>query len=311
MKVYHSTDALPVFRKAVLTIGTFDGVHMGHRAIIAQLVQQARAINGESVILTFHPHPRRIVAGGQKEVSLLNTLEEKSLLLEALGVDHLAVVPFTDQFASMTAEEYVALFLVRTFHPSVIIIGYDHRFGRERQGDYRLLERLGIEYGYEVKEIPAHIQDSLAISSTRIRTLLKEGRMEQANQLLGYAYRFSGEVVQGAQRGRTIGYPTANLLLTEKDKLVPADGVYAVSVLLPDQQKYFGMMNIGFRPTVEGTVRSIEVHLFQFSGDLYGKRVTVECQYFLRPEMRFSSLDALKQQLAQDEAKARSLLMNN
>lgn len=174
-----------------------------------------------------------------------------------------------------------------------------------------MLERLGIEYGYEVKEIPAHIQDSLAISSTRIRTLLKEGRMEQANQLLGYAYRFSGEVVQGAQRGRTIGYPTANLLLTEKDKLVPADGVYAVSVLLPDQQKYFGMMNIGFRPTVEGTVRSIEVHLFQFSGDLYGKRVTVECQYFLRPEMRFSSLDALKQQLAQDEAKARSLLMNN
>lgn len=311
MKVYHSTDAIPVFRRAVLTIGTFDGVHMGHRAIIAQLLQQARAIDGESVILTFDPHPRRIVAGGQKVVSLLNTPEEKSLLLEALGVDHLAVVPFTDQFASMTAEEYVASFLVRTFRPSVIIIGYDHRFGRERQGDYRLLERLGIEYGYEVKEIPAHIQDSLAISSTRIRTLLKEGRMEQANQLLGYAYRFSGEVVQGAQRGRTIGFPTANLLLTEKDKLVPADGVYAVSVLLPDQQKYFGMMNIGFRPTVEGTIRSIEVHLFQFSRDLYGKRVTVECHYFLRPEMRFSSLDALKQQLALDEAKARSLLMNN
>jgi riboflavin kinase/FMN adenylyltransferase len=311
MQVYHSTDTLPVFQRAVLTIGTFDGVHLGHRSIITQLVEQARAIGGKSVILSFHPHPRQIVSGGNKEVSLLNTLEEKTHLLAALGVDHLAVVPFTDQFALMSAEDYVADFLVRHFHPSIIIVGYDHRFGRGRKGDYQLLETLGDRYGYQVNEIPAHIQDSLAISSTRIRTLLREGQVAQANQLLGYAYRFSGEVVSGAQRGRTIGFPTANLRLTEKEKLIPADGVYAVCMTLPDGSRHSGMMNIGYRPTVSGVDRTIEVHLLDFSGDLYGKKVRVDCHYHLRGEQRFPSLDALKQQLEKDKADTRKALDAN
>jgi riboflavin kinase/FMN adenylyltransferase len=311
MQVHTDPSHLPSFRNAVITIGTFDGVHEGHRAILNQLCSTARETDGESVIVTFHPHPR-VVVGRQHRIDLLTTMEERIRLLREEGVDHLVVIPFNDSFAAMEASDYVTDFLVGHFHPKVIIIGYDHRFGKERKGDYRLLEKLAPQHGFRVQEIPEKLLDAAAVSSTRIREALRAGRIAEANANLGYPYFFEGTVVKGDQRGRTIGFPTANIHLDDPDKLVPANGVYAVIVHIPggeiDGGPIKGMMNIGVRPTVDGSHRTIEVNLIDFEGDLYGKKLIVELRSHLREEKKFGSLDELKTQLAADRVHALQVL---
>ncbi len=311
MQVHTDISQLPAFRNAVITIGTFDGVHLGHRQIIDHLRSTAAGIDGESVIITFHPHPR-VVVGSTQRMDLLTTMYERITLLGEQGVDHLVIIPFTEAFAAMPAAEYVEKFLVDHFHPKVLIIGYDHRFGKGRLGDYHLLEDLSARFGYAVREIPEQLLHESAVSSTRIRERLRSGDIAEANAGLGYPYFLEGTVVHGDQRGRTIGFPTANLQMNEPDKLVPADGVYVVSASLTGTDgvvmQLNGMMNIGLRPTVDGKRRSIEVNLFHFDADIYGSTMRVWFHHRLRDEKRFDSLDALKDQLAEDGRKARELL---
>ncbi len=315
MKVYKNIHELPVFTRPVLTIGTFDGVHQGHQQIIQQLLKEANDINGTAVVITFYPHPKQVVAGLGKNqavdasksqpIQLLNSPEEKYELLHQQGIEHIVVVPFDRAFAEQSASAYVKQFLVELFHPHTIIIGYDHRFGNNRDGDYQLLEAEAVNYGFLVKEIPEHILKNVTISSTKIRTALLAGDHETATSYLGYPYFFSGVVVKGNQIGRSIGYPTANIEIENELKLVPANGVYAVRVELKDRNLvYQGMMNIGLRPTVGGTIRAIEVNIFNFDQDIYGARLTITLVKFLRTEIKFNGLDALKQQLVLDERAA-------
>jgi riboflavin kinase/FMN adenylyltransferase len=316
MQVHYHLQELPRFRNAVLTIGTFDGVHTGHQQIINLMLTEAERIGGETVVVTFHPHPRQIIAANQAAVFLLNTPEEKITLLEKYGIDHLVVTPFTEAFSLQSAEAYIADFLVQTFYPHTIIIGHDHRFGKSRSGDFKLLEDQAAAHQYRVKEIPPYMLENSTISSTRVREAIQRGAIEAANAYLGYAYFFSGLVVEGNKLGRTLGYPTANLSIAEQKKLVPGNGVYAVDVALNYAQgdkptkALKGMMNIGVRPTVEGTQRMIEVHLFEFDEEIYGDTLTVFVKKRLRNEQKFMSLDELKAQLAKDKAAALALGMD-
>jgi riboflavin kinase/FMN adenylyltransferase len=305
MQVHRNTDLLPPFRNAVLTIGTFDGVHTGHQQLIAQMKKQAAAVHGETVIITFDPHPRTVI-NAASGIRLINTMDEKIELLATMGIDCLVVVPFTEQFAQLTPEDYISQFLIRHFKPHTLIIGYDHHFGRGRAGNYELLKQKADIYKYELMEIPAHLLDSISVSSTRIREAIGSGDMETANHLLGYTYFFSGEVKEGDKLGRTIGYPTANLGIAEKTKLIPGDGVYAVDVESSDEpdKRYRAMMNIGFRPTVDGSKRVIEVNIFDFDRMIYGRTLKVFVKKFLRPEQKFSGLEALQAQLALDKSRA-------
>lgn len=311
MQVHTDTGVIPPFRNAVVTIGTFDGVHKGHRRIIEQMLRVAAEVDGESVIITFHPHPRMVVGGGNGSPALLTTPEERIGLLSSLGVDHLVVMPFTREFSEMDAEEYVRAFLVRRFRPHTLIIGFDHRFGKGRSGDYLLLERLAPVYGYRVQEIDAQVLNEAKVSSTRIRKALLEGRAAEAAELLGYPYTFSGRVIQGDRRGRGIGFPTANLEKGPEWKLMPADGVYAVRVSIEGMEReegFDGMMNIGVRPTVDGSGRTVEVNLFEFDSDLYGRILRVGVIGRIRDEARFSGLDALRDRLQEDRRQAISML---
>ena len=308
MRIYNNTDQLPSFRQAVITIGTFDGVHTGHARILEQLRQEAARIDGETVIVTFYPHPRKIVKGGSEQILLINTLEEKIQLLSWLQIDNLVIVPFTETFSQLTAEEYIKAFLLAKFHPHTVIIGYDHRFGKGRLGDYHLLEQYSASEGFQLQEIPVHLLDEISVSSTRIREAIQRTDIAAANQLLGYPFFFSGTVVKGDQLGRTLGYPTANLEITNKEKLIPGDGIYAVeAVLLPTDQSLFeaprlkGMMSIGIRPTVGGKLRTIEVNLFDFNEDIYGRELRVFVKKYLRPEVKFDGLPALVEQLGKDK----------
>ena len=301
MLVYRNIDLLPRFRNAVLTIGTFDGVHTGHQQLIAQMKKRAVEINGETVILTFDPHPRTVI-NAASGIRLINTLDEKIELLDASGIDHLVIIPFTEEFAQLSALDYINRFLIHFFHPHTLIIGYDHHFGKGRTGNYALLKEQSAVCNYELLEIPAHLLDSISVSSTRIREAIGMGDMVTANQLLGYPYFFSGEVVEGNKLGRTIGFPTANLVIAEKTKLIPGDGVYAVDVKVSDepQKRYRAMMNIGYRPTVDGSKKMIEVNIFDFDRTIYGETLQVFVKKFLRTEEKFSGLEALKEQLAKD-----------
>jgi riboflavin kinase / FMN adenylyltransferase len=312
MQVHQQTDHLPVFRNAVVTIGTFDGVHKGHQLIIDQMKAEALVIGGETVIITFHPHPRKIIGSRSGKLFLLTTMAERTLLLEQAGIDHLVIIPFTEAFAELDPSIYIKNFLVKNFHPHTIIIGYDHRFGKDRQGDYHLMDELSPTYQYIVKEIDEKVLNEVTVSSTRIREALSSGDLKTANDFLGYPYFFEGEVIPGDKRGRTIGFPTANLRLTNADKLTPANGVYAVQVSFNKDGQLLrkkGMMNIGFRPTVDGLNHSIEVHLFDFNEDIYGKFIQVYVIQRIRDEIKFQGIEALKAQLEKDRKDALEMLL--
>ncbi|MBN8700978.1 MAG: riboflavin biosynthesis protein RibF [Chitinophagales bacterium] len=300
MQIHRDINRLPVFRHAVITIGTFDGVHAGHRQIIERLKQTAAEAGGESVIITFHPHPRKVVSSVITGVRLINTLDERIELLEKTGIDHLVIVPFTDYFANQSADEYIRDFLVARFRPHTIIIGYDHRFGRERSGNYSLLEEKAPQYGYRLMEIPEHLLDSIKVSSTNIRNAILHSNADEANRLLGYTFFFEGEVIHGDKIGREIGYPTANLKSTDDEKIVMGDGIYAVYATV-DGIQYKGMMSIGFRPTVNGRTRVTEVNLFDFDQSIYGKKIRVHVKKYLRSEVKFNGLEELKEQLHRDK----------
>ena len=301
MQIHRDISRLPEFTNAVITIGTFDGVHLGHRQIIDSLKQAAARVHGESVIITFHPHPRKVVSSVITGVRLINTLDERIELLEQTGVDHLVIVPFTDFFANQTAEEYVSDFLVAKFKPHTIIIGYDHRFGKDRSGGYQLMEEKASVYHYTLEEIPEHLLNAIKVSSTNIRNAILHSQVDEANALLGYDFFFEGEVFHGDKIGRTLGYPTANLKSTDEEKIAPGDGIYAVYATV-DGTTYKGMMSIGFRPTVNGKVRVTEVNIFDFAREIYGQTIRVTVKKYLRSEVKFEGLEALKLQLHQDKA---------
>jgi len=303
MQVHRSIDTLPLFNNAVITIGTFDGAHLGHRKIIEALKEGARAAGGESVLITFDPHPRQVIQP-QKPIQLINTLEEKISLLAQTGIDHLVVVPFTPTFADLSAEAYIAEFLIGRFHPHTIIIGYDHHFGKGRTGNFHLLAREADRYQYQLLEIPKYLIDEIGVSSTEIRSAIGNSDIETANRLLGYHYFFDGIVVKGDQLGRTLGYPTANLEYISEEKIRLGHGVYAVDAFI-DADHRKGMLSIGDRPTLENSGEKIEVHLFDWSREIYGERLVVHVRKFLRAQIRFDSLDELKIQMARDEEQSR------
>ncbi|MEP6710950.1 MAG: bifunctional riboflavin kinase/FAD synthetase [Ferruginibacter sp.] len=308
MKVHTDINHLPQFTNAIITIGTFDGVHLGHSLIIEQLLKEAEKINGTAVVITFYPHPKQVIESLKKPLYILNTPEEKYALLHGKAVENIVVVPFDKAFAEQPALNYIKDFLVAKFHPHTIIIGYDHRFGNNREGDYHLLETEALKYDFKVKEIPEHVLQDVIISSTKIREALLGGDIDTAAAYLGYDYFFSGKVVEGNKLGRTIGYPTANLKIEDERKLVPANGVYAVQLEIPNSEfgirNFRGMMNIGTRPTVDGTNRVIEVNIFDFDEDIYGLTIKVILKKWLRSEVKFNGLDALKDQLAMDKINA-------
>lgn len=306
MQVHQSIDSLPFFNIAVVTIGTFDGVHLGHLQIVRALLKEAQRVNGSSVIITFHPHPRKIVQP-ETSLQLINTLNEKIELLEKQGIDHLVVVPFSPAFAALTADDYIKEFLIEKFHPKVIVIGYDHHFGKGRKGNFELLDQQKEHWGYELIEIPQHILDEVNISSTKIRTALLKSDIETANKLLGYDFFFEGKVVKGDQLGRELGYPTANLEYTDSDKIHLGEGVYAVEVLLAGNRKQ-GMLSIGKRPTLNDTIERVEVNIFDFQGDLYGETIRIIVKSFLRPQYKYDTLSALKDQLYKDKVESLKVL---
>jgi riboflavin kinase/FMN adenylyltransferase len=306
LKVYQSLAEFNPLDCAVATTGTFDGVHLGHKKILGQLVQTAHKVGGESVLLTFSPHPR-LVLQPDTELKLLTSLEEKIGLLEQTGLDHLIIHPFTKEFSRTPSLEFVREILVNQIGVKQLVIGYDHHFGRNREGSFDHLKEFGPIYGFEVEEIPALDIDAVNISSTKIRAALTDGNVELAATYLGHPYIIGGEVIKGDQIGRTIGFPTANLDINFQHKLIPADGVYAGYVRL-NGQHHKAMANIGRRPTVGSTRRSVEIHLLDFEGDLYGQHLHFAVGHRLRDVMKFNGLDALKAQLALDKEDALSKL---
>ncbi|MCU7552179.1 bifunctional riboflavin kinase/FAD synthetase [Chitinophagaceae bacterium LB-8] len=306
MKVHSSIESLPQFRNAVLTIGTFDGVHRGHQQIINALKEEAQKIQGETIIITFHPHPRKIV-NSNIALQLINTPEERIQLLEQHQIDHLVVVPFNKSFSELSADDYIKEFLINKFHPHSIIIGYDHRFGKNRIGDFKLLEEKSLVYGYQLIEVPQHVLDEIEISSTKIRNALLEGDVLTANKLLGYDFFFEGKVVSGDKLGRQLGYPTANLEYTDEDKIHLGEGVYAVYVQVEDVLKK-GMLSIGKRPTLHDIKERVEVNIFDFDSDIYGQTIKVIVKKYLRQQEKYPNLDALKAQIDKDKINSLKVL---
>ncbi|MBD1392754.1 bifunctional riboflavin kinase/FAD synthetase [Mucilaginibacter glaciei] len=308
MKIYNNIDDFKAVANAVVTIGTFDGVHIGHRKIIARLKELAAASGGETVILTFFPHPRMILHPEDEEIKLITTMAEKARLLEQMGVDHLIITPFSRDFSNQSAEEYIRDILVNQIGTKKIVIGYDHRFGKDRQGGLEDLLALAPEYGYKVVEIAEQDINDVAISSTRIRKALLEGDIDIANECLGYPFFITGKVIRGDQIGRTLGYPTANLVVEERYKLIPSDGIFAVKVLV-EGKEYKGMAYIGHRPTINGMTRNIEVNIFDFNADIYNKELRMEFLHYVRGDIKFASLDELVVQLGKDKEDVQALLI--
>lgn len=290
----------------VLTIGTFDGVHLGHQKIIERVVATARQEGLLATIFTFFPHPRMVVQH-DKSLKLIHTLEEKKQLLQRLGVDLLVVQPFNEAFAQLTAEEFVSTILVQHLNVKKVIIGYDHRFGRNRTANISDMRLFGEKYGFAVEEISVQEVDEVSVSSTKIREALNKGDVTTAEHYLGTPYSLTGTVVHGLKLGRTLGYPTANIQVTEDYKLIPKDGVYAVYSYI-GERKVYGMMSIGKNPTIEGKGASIEVYFFDFNGDLYDRELTIYFVKYLREERKFSSVALLKKQLQDDETTARKAI---
>ena len=306
MKIFHSIQSFSANKKTVVTIGTFDGVHLGHQKILKQITKNAHDLNCESLVLTFFPHPRMVLQE-DTEMKQLNTLNEKIELLENLGVDNLVIHPFNKDFSRLTAEEFVKEVLVDVFKIKKIIIGHDHRFGRNRTANIDDLITFGATYGFEVEQISAEEINEVSISSTKIRNALLDGNVELASTYLGYHYSLTGIVSKGKQLGRTIGYPTANIKIEENYKLVPSNGVYIAKSIINGKTIY-GMMNIGTRPTVDGTTQTIEINFFDFNGDLYSQPITVLLLKRMRSEQKFESIDALKTQLEIDKTTAKEYI---
>ncbi|KQS28040.1 bifunctional riboflavin kinase/FAD synthetase [Dyadobacter sp. Leaf189] len=300
MKIYHSLDSFSKLEYGVVTSGTFDGVHLGHQKILSRLLEICRRTGGESVVLTFWPHPRTVVSEDSQSLQLLSTVEEKIELFAQLGIHHLAIVPFTRAFSELSSDEFIQQILVDKIGTKKLVIGYDHRFGRNREGSFEFLQENCSKYGFEVEEILRADIENMAISSSRIRKALITGHIDEANELLGRAYTLSGTVVKGKQLGRTIGFPTANVHLHESYKLVPMNGVYVIRATYQDIS-YNGMLNIGVRPTVDGTVRTIEAHLFDFDKEIYGEDLKLELLHYLRLEQKFGGLDMLVKQIQIDK----------
>ena len=308
MNIINSIKSFNATKPTIITIGTFDGVHLGHKKILEQIISSANELKCESLVLTFFPHPRTVLQAGT-EMKQINTLAEKTTLFEDLGIDNLVIHPFDAAFSRLTAEEFVKLVLVDTFKIKKIIIGYDHRFGRNRTANIDDLIEFGNKFGFEVEQISAKEINEVAISSTKIRNALTEGNIELANSYLGYSYSLTGIVSKGKQLGRTIGYPTANIKIDEDYKLIPQNGVYIVQSNI-DGITYYGMMNIGNRPTVDGTTQTIEIHFFNFNKDIYNKKITVSLLKRMRSEQKFESVDALKKQLDNDKKAALAFIEN-
>lgn len=314
MHIIQDPTQFPHLGNAVVTSGTFDGVHVGHQQILRRLREVGRHTGGPTVVITYWPHPRLVLAPPPThpeplDLHLLNTLEERTAKLAEMGVDYLLTIPFTREFAAWTSEEFIQNILLRTVGTRTLVIGYDHRFGKNREGGFDYLSQHSDRYGMSVEEIPREDVDAVGVSSTRIRRALEAGDVQTANRYLGYAYPLTGMVVKGRQLGRTIGWPTANIVCPEPLKLIPARGVYAVRATTAAGTTYPAMLNIGVRPTVAGGLdQTVEAHLLGFEGDLYDQDLRVEFVARLRDEQKFNGLDALKAQLAQDAESARAAL---
>jgi riboflavin kinase/FMN adenylyltransferase len=307
MKIYYSTDDFAPVKNAVVTSGTFDGVHIGHQKILRRLEEVASKISGETIVITFWPHPRHILRPDEAGHLLLNTFEEKAALLKEQGVDHLLRIPFTREFSQLSSQEFITSILVERIGTKKLVIGYDHRFGRNREGSFEQLKVNGPQYGFDVEEIPAQDIDHVTVSSSRIRAALAEGDIVTANHFLGRPYSMNGMVIKGNKLGRVLGFPTANIDVDSHLKLIPAHGIYA-SIVTVGSARYKGMLYIGNRPTVDGTKTSIEVNIFDFDRDIYGENLQVDFISAIRKDTHFRDLEALKVQLTKDKTAALTAL---
>jgi riboflavin kinase/FMN adenylyltransferase len=307
MKVHYNIDEIPAIKNAIVSQGTFDGVHMAHKKIIERLKQIASIKNGETVIITFEPHPRIVLLPLDHGLQLLSTLNEKINLLEKAGVDHLIILPFTKEFSRLSSEQFIRNILVNKIKTNTLVIGYDHRFGKNREGSFEHLKNSASLYEFEVEEIPEQDIDDVAVSSTKIRQALLNNDIQTAQKYLGNSYSLEGKVIKGKQLGRTIGYPTANIEVENSYKLIPQDGVYAVWVWY-NKARFGGMLNIGNNPTITYKGRSIEVNIFDFEKKIYTENLKIEFVSKLRNEEKFDGLDALKNQLHLDKQNAQAIL---
>jgi len=307
MKIYSNIQDFPRINNAVVTIGSFDGVHMGHQKILKRLRESANDIGGETVILSFFPHPRMILHPEDSNIKMITTIDERSELLEKHQIDHLIITPFTRDFSNLSPEEYIKQVLVDQIGIKRIVVGYDHRFGKDRQGCLDDLQRLGPECGFEVEEISEQDINDVAVSSTRIRKAILAGDVKTAREFLGYPFRITGKVVKGDQLGRKLGYPTANLFVEQPYKLIPSDGIYAVTVLI-NGKEYQGMCYIGSRPTINGMRRNIEVNIFDFDEDIYWMNIRLNFLHFIRGDAKFDSLEDLSVQIGKDKEAVLRLL---
>lgn len=310
MRIFRGLDNLEKIRNAVVTQGTFDGVHLAHKIILSKVKQLAKNKNGESVVMTFEPHPRMVLKPNTHDLKLLTTLDEKIELLQKEGIQNLIVIPFTIEFSQIQSQAFIKQILVDKIGTKTLVIGYDHRFGKNREGSFEHLKNYNNDYGFEVEEVSEQLVDEIAVSSTKIRKALNEGKITIAAKYLGRNYSIKGIVVKGRQLGRTIGYPTANLIVDSENKLIPSDGVYAVKVIV-NSNTFGGMLNIGNNPTVEGKGRSIEVNIFDFSEDIYNQSISIIFVNKLREEEKFNGLDALKTQLEKDKLLAIEVIQNS
>lgn len=307
MKVYQSIEEFKPLAHAVSTIGTFDGVHAGHQKIISRLCEMAGSEKGESVVLTFFPHPRMVLQPDDNNLKMLTTMSERIELLKKSGVDHLIIQPFNKEFSRQSAVEFVRDILVNKIGTKTLVIGYDHHFGRNREGSFKDLEEMAPIYGFRLEEIPKHVINELAVSSTKIRNSLLTGDVQTANRLLGYEFSLTGKVVDGDKIGRTLGFPTANISIAESYKLIPATGIYAVLVKVEDKL-HKGMLYIGYRPVVQGKRLSVEVNIFDFNENIYNNNITVLLKARVRDDIHLSSLEELKKKMNEDKLVATKLL---
>ena len=306
MKIYHGIEDFSRLDYAVVTSGTFDGVHLGHQKILSRLNEIASSQRGETVVITFWPHPR-LVLKPDTTLKLLNTFEEKAELLKAQGINHLVRIPFTKEFSQLTSEEFIIKILVETIGTKKLVIGYDHHFGKNREGSFEQLKLNGPKYGFEVEEISRQDVDHIGVSSTKIRKALEEGDIDTATHLLGNPYSLTGRVVSGDKLGRLLGFPTANIQIDTAFKLIPADGIYAVTVVYA-HETFKGMLYIGNRPTINGVKQNIEVNIFDFNRDIYGDSLTIHFHSLIRLDIKFNDLEGLRTQLGLDKIEALRML---